>query len=178
MNCINSSLVKRLANKVDIESLDQIKDKKDKLKSKLYMKKLELLFADSDNLLNRCAHCNQLFTNTQRKWQVCDKAQIFVDAHGQVKATHVADRNFELNKFVISLRAKKVSWKDLFWKLFACVLDFKCIDCNERFTGDKLNHCHYHTKEPFYTYGTNKGSYLCCNTETQRFSTGHPERGC
>ena len=58
MNCMNSGLVKRLANKIDIETLDDIKDKKDKLKSKIYMKKLELLFADSDNLLNRCAHCS------------------------------------------------------------------------------------------------------------------------
>lgn len=157
MNCMNSGLVKRLANKVDIETLDEIKDKKDKLKSKLYMKKLELLFADSDNLLNRCAHCSQLFTNLQRKWMVCEKAQIFVDAHGEVKASHVADRNFELNKFVISLRAKKVSWKDLFWKLFACVLDFKCVTCNERFTGNRINHCNYHPKQQFYTYGTNKG---------------------
>ena len=44
MNCMNSSLVKRLAGKVEIESLDSLKDKKDKLKSKIFMKKLEILF--------------------------------------------------------------------------------------------------------------------------------------
>jgi hypothetical protein len=41
---MNSQLVKRLANKVDIEVLEGLYDKKDKLKSKIYMKKLELLF--------------------------------------------------------------------------------------------------------------------------------------
>ena len=57
MNCMNSSLVKRLATKVSIDVLEGLQDKKDKLKSKLYMKKLEVLFQDSHKLLHRCAHC-------------------------------------------------------------------------------------------------------------------------
>jgi len=47
MNCMNSNLVKRLAAKVEIEALSSLKDKKDKLKSKIFMKKLEILFQDS-----------------------------------------------------------------------------------------------------------------------------------
>ena len=46
MNCLNSSLIKKLARAFPLEDLDQLKDKKDKLTSKLYMKKLELLFED------------------------------------------------------------------------------------------------------------------------------------
>jgi len=46
MNCLNSTLVKRLAEKISLEDLEILKDKKDKLTSKLYMKKLELLFED------------------------------------------------------------------------------------------------------------------------------------
>ena len=68
MNCMNSSLVKRLATKIPIEALETLIDKKDKLKSKLYMKKLEVLFQDSHKLLHRCAYCSQLFTIGQRKW--------------------------------------------------------------------------------------------------------------
>ena len=84
MNCMNSSLVKRLAGKVEIEALDTLKDKKDKLKSKIFMKKLEILFQDSQNMLQRCAHCSALFTASQRRWQLCEKGQIFVDAHGEL----------------------------------------------------------------------------------------------
>lgn len=51
MNCMNSTLIKKLAAYVTIEELDQLKDKKDKLTSKLYMKKLELLFEDEANML-------------------------------------------------------------------------------------------------------------------------------
>jgi hypothetical protein len=55
---MNSQLVKRLAAKVDVELLESLKDKKDKLRSKLFMKKLELLFEVPENLLHRCVHCN------------------------------------------------------------------------------------------------------------------------
>ena len=110
MCCMSSGLVKRLAAKVNIEVLDSLEDKKDKLKSKIFMKKLEILFQDSNNMLNRCAHCSELFTLGQRKWQLCDKAKITVGPQGEVQAPHVIDRSFELNKFVLALRAKKIPW--------------------------------------------------------------------
>jgi hypothetical protein len=71
---------------VKLEDLFVLKDKKDKLSSKLYMKKLELLFEDESNMLNRCVYCNSLFTNKQREWMVCEKAKIFIDFHGTVIA--------------------------------------------------------------------------------------------
>jgi hypothetical protein len=58
MNCMNSTLIKKLASYVSIDDLDTLKDKKDKLSSKLYMKKLELLFEEETNMLSRCVYCN------------------------------------------------------------------------------------------------------------------------
>lgn len=63
MNCLNSSLIKKLAAQISLDDLDSLKDKKDKLTSKLYMKKLELLFEDEANMLHRCVYCNQLYTS-------------------------------------------------------------------------------------------------------------------
>jgi hypothetical protein len=40
MNCLNANLIKRIANKVTIDKLDNLLDKRDKLTSKLFMKKL------------------------------------------------------------------------------------------------------------------------------------------
>lgn len=62
MNCLNSALVKRLAEMISIHDLNVLKDKKDKLTSKIYMKKLEILFEDEQSTLNRCVYCNSLFT--------------------------------------------------------------------------------------------------------------------
>lgn len=62
MNCLNSTLVKKLAHNISIEDLENLKDKKDKLTSKLFMKKLELIFEDEQSMLYRCVYCNSLFT--------------------------------------------------------------------------------------------------------------------
>jgi hypothetical protein len=64
MNCMNSILIKKLASLVHLDDLDSMRDKKDKLTSKLYMKKLELLFEDEANMLNRCVYCNTLYTSS------------------------------------------------------------------------------------------------------------------
>jgi len=153
MNCLNSSLVKKLASKVDLETLDSMKDKRDKLQSKLFMKKLELVFDKPENLLTRCVHCSQLFTKAQLEWQKCPKGSIFVTASGEVTTHHVGDKAWELNKFVMSLRAQKVAWKYIFWKFFSCMLEFKCSTCGDRFTGNMLNQCHYHESKPSFLAG-------------------------
>ena len=54
MSCINATLVQKLADCVDILILDELEDKKDKLRSKLYMKKFELVFSDPKSILQRC----------------------------------------------------------------------------------------------------------------------------
>jgi hypothetical protein len=46
----------------DICVLDLLDDKKDKLRSKLFMKKLELAFSDPKNILQRCVSCSTLYT--------------------------------------------------------------------------------------------------------------------
>ena len=66
MNCLNSTLIKKLASRITVEELNNLKDKKDKLTSKLYMKKLELLFEDEKNMLHKCSYCSQLFSLSQR----------------------------------------------------------------------------------------------------------------
>ena len=40
----------------------QLKDKKDKLTSTLFMKKLEFLFEEEHNQLHRCVNCGALYT--------------------------------------------------------------------------------------------------------------------
>lgn len=68
------------------------------------MKKLELVFEDEANLLYRCVYCNKLYTSEQRDWMICSKAKIFIDFHGSVIAQHVADRSWNINKFIMYVR--------------------------------------------------------------------------
>lgn len=64
MNCLNANLIKKISNIVTIDELINLKDRKDKLTSKIYMKKLEALMEEGEsNNLYRCFYCSQLFTS-------------------------------------------------------------------------------------------------------------------
>lgn len=82
MNCMSAPLVKRLAGKITLYEINDMDDKKDKLKSKIFMKKLEYLFEEEHNMLNRCLKCNTLYTNNQKEWMTCSRAGVFIDATG------------------------------------------------------------------------------------------------
>jgi hypothetical protein len=51
-----------MAKKIKLDKLDAIKERKDKLVSRLFMKKLELLLEKDKNYLYKCAYCSRLFT--------------------------------------------------------------------------------------------------------------------
>lgn len=87
MNCLNSNLIKKISQAITLDELINLKDRKDKLSSKIYMKKLEALMEEGETCnLFRCVYCNSLFTNDQREWMICSKAKIFIDFHGSVIA--------------------------------------------------------------------------------------------
>lgn len=46
MNCLNANLIKKISQSVTIDELINLRDRKDKLTSKIYMKKLEELTSE------------------------------------------------------------------------------------------------------------------------------------
>lgn len=58
MSCMNQTLVKSLAAITEVAILETLNDRKDKLRSKLYMKKLECAFEDREKYLLRCVNCS------------------------------------------------------------------------------------------------------------------------
>lgn len=49
LNCLNPSLIRKLSNKFKAEDIDSMRDRKDKLQSKIYERKLEELLKDESN---------------------------------------------------------------------------------------------------------------------------------
>ena len=56
-----------MAKQIKLDVLDILKERKDKLVSRLFMKKLEILLEKEKNYLYKCAYCQKLFTKEQRK---------------------------------------------------------------------------------------------------------------
>ncbi|OMJ85002.1 hypothetical protein SteCoe_13777 [Stentor coeruleus] len=178
MNCLNQNLLKQLSKLIIPEILDEVKDRKDKLVSKVYMKKLEDFLEDESNIFTRCVYCNKLYTSAQREWMICEKAQIFIDFHGNVIAQHIPDRNWDMNKFLLFLKEQGLSWRDIYWRIWGRLPYFFCINCNSTFIGSELGHCNFHTQEPRFNSGSNVGYYECCRQKAVRFDTSIKKKGC
>jgi len=88
MSCISNNVQKRIAEHIHIDVLEELKDKKDKLRSKLYTKRLEILLLDELNQISKCCYCNNLFALKNRELIVCNKSKIFIDFYGKIIKTH------------------------------------------------------------------------------------------
>jgi hypothetical protein len=78
----------------------------------------------------------------------CPKAKIFINFHGKVIAEHVADRSWDLNKFVLFLRQKGVDWRTIYWRLWGRLIVFDCNVCEKKFIGSERDYCSYHPSQP------------------------------
>ena len=178
MSCLNAKLLKKLASLTSAEELNQVRDPKDRLVGKLFMKKLEAIFEDENSSLVRCVYCDRLFTSEQKQAMVCEKAQIFIDFHGNVIAEHVPDRNWDMNKFILFLKSQSFTWRELYWKLWGRLVAFNCTNCGQLFSGAEFRHCSYHPLPAKFAFGSNIGCYECCNQQAVRFDTSIKKKGC
>ena len=171
MGCINSSIIREMARKVSLDRLNSLKERKDKLVSRLFMKKLELLLEKNSNYLYKCAHCNKLFTIDQREVLHCSKGKSYIDYNGQVTAKHVIDRSWDLKKFVTFVRETyRISWREIYWKVWSYLEVFMCERCNNYYHIAELANCQVHKQPPKVKMaldgpiGSNY-QYSCCEKE-------------
>ena len=178
-NCIAPHILKKLASITKIEDLDELIDRKDKLLSKLYMKKLEILLEDENHALFRCVYCNKLFTREQKNWSICSKTNIFIDFHGRVIAEHVADRFWDTNKFIHYLRQQcNLSWKEIYYKIWSHFVVLHCGECDQDFIGAEISQCAYHSQKARFGSGSTNGTYQCCGAPAIRFDIALRRDGC
>ncbi|KAG5451151.1 hypothetical protein CSKR_102680 [Clonorchis sinensis] len=73
LNCIDDELMQRIIQHLTVREIDSVKDKKDKIKSKLFFKKIEQLFErdytsfecpENAATIFQCAHCDRILTKT------------------------------------------------------------------------------------------------------------------
>ena len=53
-------------------------------------------------------YCNKMYSNKHGE-MVCEKAQIFIDFHGNVIAEHVPDPSWEFSKFLVYMKEQGLS---------------------------------------------------------------------
>jgi hypothetical protein len=119
----------------------------------------------------------------------CSKGKPFIDFHGQLRAKHTIDKDWDLKKFITYIRETyRISWKEIYWKVWSYLYLFKCQNCSQCFPVAELGNCKYHSQS-FKVKITGNGvigsnyEYLCCGKEIDIYSiidcTGSREQhGC
>lgn len=185
LSCVTAALTHRLAEMFSDVELDDIQDDQDRLLSKLFMHKLENLLetpadtaSSADFTLKKCARCETIFTSAQHAWMVCPKSPVEVDFHGNVVARHVACEEWDVQRYLVKLRRRRLPWKHIYWRTWGIVHSLHCSVCNERFPLWQYHHCSFHPRAAVFEGAENFGIYPCCQQQAVRFSTGLRTVGC
>ncbi|XP_044285260.1 uncharacterized protein KIAA1841 homolog [Varanus komodoensis] len=193
MNCISANLLTRIADLFTHSELEEVKDKRDKFKSKLFCKKIERLFdpeyqsPDSQGsaaTLYRCCLCKKLLIKDTERRIPCVPGKISVDQHGNIIYVHIRDKSWDIHEYLLSLFEELKSWRDVYWRLWGTVNWLTCSRCNQTFLCTEFSHCQYHPQLVLYPAmtsvrgSTGMGIYPCCNQKVLRFDPAPLLKGC
>eukprot|EP01059_Diplonema_ambulator_P025536 TRINITY_DN42600_c0_g1_i1.p1 TRINITY_DN42600_c0_g1~~TRINITY_DN42600_c0_g1_i1.p1 ORF type:complete len:640 (+),score=101.66 TRINITY_DN42600_c0_g1_i1:74-1993(+) len=176
LDCINKKLISRLAALFTLEDLDKVRDRKDKLVGALFLHKLQSILitkndlGESVNVLFRCSLCGKLFTEQQKSWFACPQSPPFVTFHGESISQHIIDPKWDVAMYLAAQRQKRLSWKDIFWRVWALIHNDVCKVCGRHFSIAEIGHCSYHLSLPAFEVGSHVGAFPCCGTEVKRFA--------
>lgn len=84
-----------------------------------------------------------------------------------MKAKHLIDKEWDLKKFITYVRETyRISWKEIYWKVWSFLYIFKCGTCMEYYNISELGNCKYHTADLKQSSdslsGKSKFEYACC----------------
>lgn len=190
MNCINDKLVTRIAKLFNHNELEAIKDRKDKFKSKLFCKKIEEMFdprlsslSSNASTLFRCLACGKLLTADSQSKLRCVPNRMMVNHRGKVSYVHSRDHSWDVNEYLLSLREKVKSWRDVYWRLWGAVNVLHCYRCGQYFSCNELGHCNYHPMTADFsnvdcTATKIVGVYPCCQQKVLHFDPSSETSGC
>ncbi|XP_075452287.1 SANT and BTB domain regulator of class switch recombination isoform X4 [Ascaphus truei] len=193
MNCINANLLTRIADLFTHNEADDVKDRKDKFKSKIFCKKIERLFdAEYKNrdspansaTLYRCSLCKRLLTKEAEQKIACLPGKINIDQHGNIVYFHIRDKMWDIHEYLTTLFEELKSWRDVYWRLWGNINTLTCSRCKQSFLCSELSHCQYHPEPAVYPGGGSSlgspgtGIYPCCNQKVLRFDPTQLPKGC
>ncbi|XP_070203875.1 SANT and BTB domain regulator of class switch recombination-like isoform X3 [Littorina saxatilis] len=193
MNCINDRLITRITDLFTHNEADDIKDRKDKFKSKLFAKKLEKLFSpdysspdspENAATIFRCSVCRRLLTTSLEKKVRCMPSRMTVDYHGKLSFSHVKDSSFDVNTQLVELKTQVKTWRDVYWRVWGTVNSLHCSRCGETFPLTEFGHCRFHPEAPRYDNNdpgsllSSVGVYPCCHLKIVRFDPLVQNKGC
>ncbi|XP_043481517.1 uncharacterized protein LOC122510730 isoform X2 [Leptopilina heterotoma] len=195
MTCLNDNLLTRLANLFSNSDLEMIKDKKDKIQSRLFCKLIiSLGEVTPDNkrghfsslaTLFKCGKCGKNIVRSISDFVPCIPSAMLLDSRGNLHSKHTRDPSWNLNDYITLLRNELKSWRKVYWRLWGDCHFISCQQCENYFPINQMDWCSYHPEVPqFFVLEQQRaspfplGRYPCCSQRAYRFEALPNKEGC
>ncbi|XP_011344185.2 uncharacterized protein KIAA1841 homolog isoform X3 [Ooceraea biroi] len=195
LSCLDDNLLTRLAELFTNEDIEALKDKKDKIQSRLFCKLItSLVETTPDNkkghysslaTLFKCGKCSKIVIQSISDFVPCIPSAMKIDTKGVVQSKHVRDLTWTLNDYVVTLRSELRSWRKVYWKLWGDCHFLFCQQCNVYFPVHQIDWCCYHPElAQFFVNEQQRptpfplGRYPCCSQRAYRFEALSSQGGC
>ncbi|KAL3271538.1 hypothetical protein HHI36_022015 [Cryptolaemus montrouzieri] len=194
LSCLNDQILNRLAAMYTNTELDSIRDKKDKLQSKLFTKLIQSLVEPEPECVRghwsslarvyRCEKCQQLIAPSVSFKIPCTPTCMRLQYDGTIISNHIRDATWNINEYIEKLYKQLKSWRKVYWRLWGNAHFLYCVTCKRFFPSNQLGWCLFHPDAPqFFTVDAQKaplpvGRYPCCGDRAYRFQLLSNFRGC
>ncbi|KAF6026467.1 KIAA1841 [Bugula neritina] len=196
MNCINDRLVTKIGALFSHNEVEELRDRKDKFRSKLFAKKVEKLFdcetlnasgdsPENASTLYKCKACEKLLTKTLEKKLPCIISRMLVNRQGELVYVHERDVSWDVNDFLVDLKQDLKGWREVYWRLWGIINWLYCSRCKRAFQCCELAGCLHHKDKAVFQADVMLGklsgavgTYLCCGERVIRFDPSEETQGC
>ncbi|KAK9304698.1 hypothetical protein QLX08_004103 [Tetragonisca angustula] len=192
---LDDNLLIRLVEKFTNEDVEALKDKKDKIQSKLFCKLImSLAEGIPDNkrghysslaTLFKCSKCGKNIIQSISNYVPCVPSAMKIDNHGNIHSKHVRDLTWTLNDYIVTLRMELRSWRKVYWRLWGDCHFLFCTQCNIYFPIHQFEWCCYHAEFPQFFINEQQrsipfplGRYPCCSQRAYKFEVLPNYEGC
>ncbi|CAG4931660.1 unnamed protein product [Colias eurytheme] len=186
--CLSDALLTRLAAMYTNAELESIRDRKDKVQSRLYCKMILSLAEPVPETLRghyaslatlfKCSKCNKLLGRHIAEQVPCQPASMRIDRRGNVVSSHSKDPSWSLNEYITWLFGELRSWRRVYWRLWADCHFLRCQLCDSYFPAYQMEWCSHHSQSAHALGSLAAGRYPCCGERAYRFETVTRNTGC
>uniref|UniRef100_A0A0C9PT50 K1841_0 protein n=1 Tax=Fopius arisanus TaxID=64838 RepID=A0A0C9PT50_9HYME len=195
LTCLNDNIFTRLADLFTNMDVEILKDKKDKVQSRLFCK-LIMSLADpipdtrrghysSLSTLFKCGKCGKNVIRSISDCVPCLPSSMKIDSKGDLHSKHTRDFNWTLNDYIVGLRSELRTWRKVYWRLWGDCHFLNCRQCNTFFPINQMDWCSYHPDNPQFFANEQQraasfplGRYPCCSQRAYRFEALPNWDGC
>ncbi|XP_050353741.1 SANT and BTB domain regulator of class switch recombination [Nymphalis io] len=190
--CLSDALLTRLAAMYTNAELEAIRDRKDKIQSRLYCKMILSLAEPVPETLRghyatlatlfKCSKCNKLLGRHIAEQVPCQPANMRIDRRGNVISTHTKDLSWSLNEYITWLYGELRSWRRVYWRLWADCHFLRCQLCDSYFPAYQMEWCSQHGEGAHALAlegrALSAARHACCGERAYRFETIPRNTGC